>query len=61
MLGMSEAQFQVIYDGPALQAGIMSARELSSSLAALDQLFDSADDVLGCGAVTPKFEGSWEL
>lgn len=43
---MSEVDFQVVYDGPALEKGSMNARDLSASLAALDSLFESADSLL---------------
>ena len=59
---MSESQFQVIYDGPALQASAMNVRELSASLAALDELFESADSLLNAGKTkqTLKVRGSFE-
>lgn len=59
---MSESQFQVIYDGPALQASAMNVRELSASLAALDELFESADSLLNSGKTkqTLKVRGSFE-
>ena len=46
MFFMSVAQFQVIYDGPALRDSSYNARELSVSLAALDRLFESASEAL---------------
>lgn len=59
---MSVSEFQVIYDGPALQASTMNARELSASLAALDELFESADNILNAGKTkqTLKVMGSFE-
>ena len=59
---MSVSEFQVIYDGPALQSSTMNARELSASLAALDELFESADNILNNGKTkqTLKVMGSFE-
>jgi len=59
---MSVSEFQVIYDGPALQSSAMNARELSASLAALDELFESADNLLNSGKTkqTLKVQGSFE-
>jgi len=62
IFGMSETQFQIIYDGPALQANTMNARELSASLAALDDLFENADQLLNVGKTkqTLLVRGSFE-
>lgn len=59
---MSTAEFQVIYDGPALQSSAMNARELSASLAAIDDLFSCADRKLNHGKTrqTLKVQGSFE-
>lgn len=59
---MSNVEFQVVYDGPALRNSEMNARELSASLAALDDLFESANGLLNGGKTkqTLKVQGSFE-
>lgn len=46
---MSTANFQIVYDGPALANSEMDVHELGSSLIALNRLFSEADTVINEG------------
>lgn len=59
---MSTAQFNLVFDGPALEGGQMDVRELTAALTALNQLFEEADNLLNDGRTSHvlKVKGSFK-
>jgi hypothetical protein len=59
---MSNAQFDLVFDGPALEGGQIDVRELSASLTALNILFEEADVLLNDGRTSHvlKLRGSFK-
>jgi ASC-1-like (ASCH) protein len=59
---VSSAQFQIIFDGPAVSGGEIDVRELTASLAAMNVLFEEADTLLNDGRTRHalKVKGSFK-
>lgn len=59
---MSTAQFNLVFDGPALEGGQIDVRELTAALTALNQLFEEADNLLNDGRTNHilKVRGSFK-
>jgi len=59
---MSNARFQMVYDGPALANHEMDARDLSSALLAMDVVFQEADLTLNGGKTETRLlvKGSFQ-